>query len=124
VTASRSYAGHLSLSFELDEPIVLSHVLTTANIPKDIRNELATCQTPQDLESRLREKTETLEEGSDVRNKLQNASETLAQILGGASSVYDAAQNEIQSLIPEFFYFAQYSSLPYSGPYRQGASIA
>jgi len=110
VTLEREYSGKLWLTFATEERSAVHHILREAKIPADFKDLASRAATLADLDQLVEKLTK---EGGE-HNKAASATLTDAKekLLGEATDLRAAALDAILKLVPQFFYFDEYSSLP------------
>ena len=126
ISFERCYNGELVCQVDIDEKMVINHILDSVDLSSDIKTKLSDASTIEglnqaisDLESSLTGKAseETIQEPNEVEETLKqslvNLREREKSVLGG-KSLREAVTDFAQQLLPKFLYFDEYSKLPYS----------
>lgn len=110
VILEREYSGKRWFTFQTDERSAVRHVLRDVKVPADFAELAAKAASFADLEKLV----EGLTQDAGEHAKAANNTITSAQkkLLGDASDLRSAVLEAIDQLIPKFFYFDEYSSLP------------
>lgn len=113
VTLSKQYDGKLLYTLRIDEGKTVKHLLSQSQISssnkklfKDISNFSAFATKVEELEAEQAEDDQTSEQFQSLREAIQE--------LVGDNNLSDAVWRTLKPKIPRFFYFDEYSSLPYS----------
>lgn len=109
----RSYGGTLSYTLDTDESAVLRYLLTKLSLPARIAEQAASAKDISELQtyaSELASKTSDNQEDSQAAQQITQAIRSLV----GDKSLSGAVWESIKSRVPTFFYFHEYSKLPYS----------
>jgi hypothetical protein len=126
ISFERRYNGELACQVDINEKMVINHILDSVDPPSDIKTTLSDTSTIDglnqaisDLESSLTGKAseDTAQEPNEVEKALKqslvNLREREKSALGG-KSLREAVTDFAQQLLPKFLYFDEYSKLPYS----------
>ncbi|MEJ1341204.1 MAG: AAA family ATPase [Candidatus Sedimenticola sp. (ex Thyasira tokunagai)] len=114
VTVTRSYSGRHLTSFITDEAKAVAWAISNVSLPKPYSDKKRGLKNFPDL-LRMIEKMRHGNESPDSKVKL-GASELQKNITAmiGDQDFQHAVQDVLTNQIPRFFYFSEYSSLPYS----------
>jgi len=126
ISFERCYNGELVCQVDVDERMVINHILDSVDLSSDLKTKLSDASTIDDLnqaisdlESSLTGKVseDTAQEPNEVKEtpkqSLVNLREREKTILGG-KPLREAVTDFAQLLLPKFLYFDEYSKLPYS----------
>jgi len=111
IIAEREYGGDLVITFESDEKKSVLHVIKQVENSKEILKTAKNLTTFNDL-------NEFVKELKASEDEQQHNQELAAEIEGhiskmlGKDDFQTAVTNAIDGLIPKFFYYAEYSTLP------------
>jgi energy-coupling factor transporter ATP-binding protein EcfA2 len=113
VTLSKQYDGKLLSTLHIDEEKAVKHLLSQSQISpsnkklvKDINNFSAFAAKVEELEAEHAEDDQTSAQFQSLREAIQE--------LVGGNDLSSAIWSALEPKIPRFFYFDEYSSLPYS----------
>jgi predicted ATP-dependent endonuclease of OLD family len=115
----RDYSGELfwSPAPEFNENAFVQHIVSAISLPSDVAGEVGKLETT----NQLVEYTDTLAKETDNQEAV-NASgvlkSRLKEFLAGKSFA-DVAWSFVQQMIPKFFYYHQFSNLPYSADIKR-----
>ncbi len=112
ITVARAYGGTRYYGYQVDEAQAVKNVISEAGLPSEVgvqANKISEFDALVQLANDLSENSEDDEQKTEAGEALQSI---IAEFLGDHTSLSGAAINEISSLVPEFFYFSQYSTLP------------
>lgn len=122
----RCYNGELVCQVDIDEKMVISHILDSVDLSSDLKAKLSGASSIEDLiqaisnlESSLTSKTSdgTIQEPDEVteiqKQSLITLREFVKSVIGGESLI-EAVTRFAQPFMPKFIYFDDYSILPYS----------
>jgi len=115
VTIKRRYDDNLVHDVEVNEEAFATHVVDSIDFPygtKEDAREATTVAELRDYAETLRDQAE-VEEKPDWAKTGDAIDEMIDNILG-SSELSEALWNAIDERLPEFFYFDEYSRLPYS----------
>ncbi|MGH9342644.1 MAG: AAA family ATPase [Terriglobia bacterium] len=113
VTISRNYAGELSMTFDADEKAAVDEAIGSVAMPESIKGRFSNMETFAELV----ESVDRLAGGEDASSEAGQAAAAIKMAIEkvlGESSFQAALEQTLQLSVPQFFYFANYSSLPYS----------
>jgi len=111
ITVKRNYSNITIFSFDTDESMAIKHLVKNIKVPSNFKSDLKKIDSFEELNTfvhTLNEKQE--EESSQFAKSIDGA---IKDILGG-HDFQEALKQELQKIVPRFFYFSQYSKLPYS----------
>lgn len=126
VVLARNYNGNLKRGLPLDEGAFVEHVIERIEWPwgtKTPANEFDTVAELRQYAKDLSEKAEesnndaSSEEGNEAERAelaAQRVKEQLNESLGDYNELFPAVWSVVESKIPRFLYFDEYSRLPYS----------
>lgn len=109
----KNYGNELRWAIQIDERQAVRNFLANNPVPDEDRNVYAPIANFSDLHARLTEDTGRIRDDADEQSVLSNIQSALHTLLGN-DSFDDAVWQAIKVRLPEFFYFAEYSRLPYS----------
>ena len=121
IIVEREYGGNLVITLEADEKKSVLHVIKQAENSKQIFKKSENLSTFHDLYEFIEE----LKASEASEDKQKGNQELAAEIKGhiskmlGKDDFQTAVKNAIDGLIPKFFYYAEYSSLPASVKIRE-----
>lgn len=112
LVASKTYGGELHLKLSISEEVILKKFINISSFDNSTKKTISRFSTLQELEDfvgeQLRQKDRRTKTGKDL-NKLKTKIRQSKKILNGVLS--EEQFNELERLIPSFFYFSEYSSL-------------
>lgn len=110
VTIEREYSGKAWFTFKTDEKIAIQHILRDTKVPADFSGAATSATTLEAVDQLVSNLTK------DGGEHAKSASESIAsaknKLLGKAPDLQNAVLLALDELIPNFFYFDEYSSLP------------
>ena len=110
LTLERDYGGQHYLIFETDEKKAVSYLVKQTKLPPNISKkakELSTFEELRELIGELRSS-----EGQQLDNETVSALETRISETLGEEEFQKTVMNALHEMMPKFFYFADYSTLP------------
>jgi predicted ATP-dependent endonuclease of OLD family len=110
VVFERDYAGKGMLRYDVDEIKAVAFLLSAIDIPADFKDRAGNLARFSELDG-LRKEMEA-NGGEACKSACADMKAKQAEMLGKAQDLSSAMVGQIDSLIPEFFYFDEYSSLP------------
>ena len=119
VTVRRNYSNELTLGFDVDEAKAVASVLANVKLPKPYADNKTKLKTFAEL-TQMIEQMQKGEEGPDSLAKQGAATlqERATTMLGG-KGFRDAVDAFLRKRVPRFFYFSDYSTLPYTVKIRE-----
>ena len=111
----RNYQGTTIFSIETDESKFIKHFISKLNIPTDMRDKVKGISQLKELKEFIKEFEKSEVEGTAELKA--NAEKLLYDVLGESigDSIKEVIWNFIEkNYLPVFFYYHQYSALPYS----------
>jgi len=110
IVLERDYGGQGYLSYETDEAKAIAFLLSNIEIPADFKERAGKLRKFSDLDG-FSEEMEA-NGGEACKSACTALNEKEEEMLGEAKDLTSAMRVEIDSLLPKFFYFDEYSSLP------------
>lgn len=116
VRVSRKYSGELVYAFDINETSVLE-CLTSDFDEVEFPNLVADASTFADLRGAIDTLQDSSDDGPDdevdgLAEILKELKLRIEQMLGGEADLRAAVQAQLSALLPKFFYFSDYSTLP------------
>ncbi|HXH21152.1 MAG TPA: AAA family ATPase [Dehalococcoidia bacterium] len=108
----RQYDGLLVHDLDVNEKAVVRHILDTTDIPTKIRNAGKPLETIDGLKEFI-QSVQAEDSASGSGEAAQALEKRLSEVLRNRTPV-DVIWDAVEELLPEFFYYHQYSNLPYS----------
>jgi energy-coupling factor transporter ATP-binding protein EcfA2 len=118
VSVSRNYEGTLLWEFEFAEPSFVAHIVDIVDWPQGTKpdaNKLRSIEELQAYAARLKSEATDGDGGAEA---VQMVTKQLSERLTGGD-LRSAITNTLTTRIPQFLYFSEYSTLPYSVPIRK-----
>ena len=110
ITVSRTYKGICFYGHEADEKRAVSNLINEVDLPKGVTEAVESLQAFDVLEEKLTELQESDDEQTTVA--VEKLSSKVSDYLGESNSFSKLILAELSKLVPQFFYFAEYSKLP------------
>jgi predicted ATP-dependent endonuclease of OLD family len=110
ITFEKEYSGQAWFTYETDEPKVVASLLAGPTIPADFSDRASKVTTFEALESLLKEMEAN--GGEACSSACTTIEEKKEKMLGEATDLRKAVLTELESVMPKFFYFDEYSTLP------------
>jgi energy-coupling factor transporter ATP-binding protein EcfA2 len=111
ITVERAYGGELAFTFDLDERALGKHIVTQAELPPSIANEVIQAETIDTLSQFISNLRDRGEEQPDALGAAEALEGKIKQVLGGKSP-REAIEEVLNEHLPQFFYYDIYSKLP------------
>jgi predicted ATPase len=109
----RTYDNKFGWEHSCKEEAAVANLLDGIEVPTEIRRTLKSATSFKYLTQLLQDQAKAATEDADATAALQRVTGKLNELLGG-KSFNDKLWATVQSRIPRFFYFADYSKLPYT----------
>lgn len=116
ITVTRKYDGTREIDLQVSEEAFIRHVLGTVNWARGTKtqaNKLMTLDKIRSYAEELIESAGHKDNGSPHRETGQEILDLLADRLGQEEHVGDAIRVALETFLPQFLYFSEYSTLPY-----------
>lgn len=110
ITVSRTYKGTCSYSYNADEERAISNLINEVDLPKGVAEAVESLQAFDALEEKLTELQKSDDEQTTAAaEKLRSK---ISGYFGESNGFSKLILAELSKLVPQFFYFAEYSKLP------------
>lgn len=109
----KTYDNKLGWEHGCKEATAVSNLVGGVEGPKDVRKALKSTTTFKQLAQLIQEQIKEAADDTDATAALQGVSAKITELLGD-KSFNDKLWATVQPRIPRFFYFADYSKLPYT----------
>lgn len=109
----RSYDNKLGWKHGCKEAKAVTNLLGREEIPKDARKALKAATTFEELAVLIQEQIEAAADDAETTTAYNGVTAKIKELLG-SKSFNDKLWEIVQPQLPKFFYFADYSKLPYS----------
>ena len=110
IVVSRTYGGTRHYAYNADETRAVSNLIYGVALPKSIVEDVQSLKSFDALKTKVAELQETGEE--QTRAAAEKLSEESSDYLGENDGFSKLVLDELSKLVPQFFYFAEYSKLP------------
>lgn len=118
ITVARNYKNELSVSLLTNESACVAHVLSEISLPSTIKGEIESAKTFANLASMLTTLEKRGQTAPDIAQAVPVIKARVEKTLR-AQTFAQVVEANLRQRIPQFFYFADYSSLPYSVKIRE-----
>lgn len=109
----KAYDNNLGWQHSCNEATAVNNLLGDVEVPNKARKALKSATTFEQLAQLIQEQIKAASEDTEATTALESVTEKINELLGGKS--FNAKLwAAIQPRIPKFFYFADYSKLPYT----------
>lgn len=115
---SRNYKGVLSWEFEFVEAAFVSHVIERVDWPRGTKTDANKLRSIEDLKAYAEQLRSEATEGDGRVEAGQSVIKELGDRLT-ANDLRTAISKALADRLPQFLYFSEYSTLPYSAPIRR-----
>ena len=116
ITLHRTYSGKLTVDIKYKELNAVRHVIANVRYPnEDVRKKLNSSETFEELISNISALKDASSQDLDLCKALSSIEEVVQAVLT-KNSFWHKLYSLIEPRIPKFFYFANFSKLPYSTP--------
>lgn len=109
----KTYDNKLGWEHSCKEATAVTNLLAVVEVPKDARKALKSATTFKQLVYLIEEQIKAAADDTEATASLQSVTAKIGELLGG-ESFSGKLWATVQPRIPRFFYFADYSKLPYS----------
>ena len=110
VTVEREYSGKAWFTFKTDEKIAVQHILRDIKVPADFSSTATSATTLEAVDQLVASLTK--DGGEHAKSASESITSAKSKLLGKAQDLQNAVLAALDELIPNFFYFDEYSSLP------------
>jgi len=114
LTLSKDYSGTLYYSIAIDEQKFIKQFLSKRDIPEYLKKEIAKNNNVKSLLENIDQIQERGNVKEDVKKDLLELKNEIEAVLSEDGDLSTSVWKTIESVVPKFFYFHIYSTLPYS----------
>jgi predicted ATP-dependent endonuclease of OLD family len=114
LTLTRNYSGVLDHDIQVDEMLFIKKLISKYDIPQYLLKELSKKNSITLLFDNIESIKGRTNVSVEVRDVIVKLEEEIKSILDENKNLKEAVWSILQPIIPHFFYFSQYSTLPYS----------
>lgn len=113
VNAKRNYAGDLEIAFEIDERKWLEEMIASFNFGESQKDEAKKSESLNDLADFLqREYQKQDDKRKTSARTLAEFNDVVEHVIKFTTAIPPEVLEVVEKLLPKFFYFSEYSSLP------------
>ena len=110
ITVGRTYNGTKFFRYNVDESKIISNLIDIKSLPQSVASVVGDVNSVEDLQEIL---NDLLEKADDVTTaSVERLSSEIEDYLNGHEDLSQLVISNLDRLIPDFFYFSEYSKLP------------